>query len=254
MLLASALGTVGACASTLVHAQASGSSPAPAATQAEAPAEGVPDIIVTAEKRSTSLQRTPISVTAVSGDQLQQQQVHTLVDVQVLIPGVKIGENNGYAQITVRGVGVSGFHPASDSAVAVNVDDVYIARPIAQLTSMFDVSSLEVLRGPQGTLYGRNATAGAVNITTARPTAEWSGFGRIAYGNFNALNIEGAVGGPIAGDTLLVRVAGFVDRNDGRAKNLVTGNGVDDRDARGVRGTLVFAPDPSFKATVIAEC
>lgn len=239
---------------TLAAAQAAGAGDTTktAAPQVD-PAGGVPDIIVTAEKRSTNLQRTPISVTAVSGDQLQQQQVRTLVDVQALVPGVKIGDNNGYAQITVRGVGVSGFHPASDSAVSVNVNDVYIARPIAQLTSMFDVSSLEVLRGPQGTLYGRNATAGAVNIATVRPTDQWSGFVRGAYGNFNTINLEGAVGGPIAGDTLLFRVAAFVDKNDGRGKNLATGNGVDDRNARGVRVTLVFVPTTSAKATLIAE-
>ena len=214
---------------------------------------GVADIIVTAEKRSTSLQRTPISVTAISGDVLQQQQIRTLVDVQALVPGVKIGENNGYAQITVRGVGISGFHPASDSAVAVNVNEVYISRPIAQLTSMFDVGSLEVLRGPQGTLYGRNATAGAVNITTTRPTNEWSGYVRGSYGNFSAVNLEAAAGGPLIEDKLLVRIAGFIDRNDGRAKNLVTGSGVDDRNARGIRGTLVFKPSENLSATVIAE-
>jgi iron complex outermembrane receptor protein len=225
----------------------------PAAASPSQPAAGVPDIIVTAEKRSTSLQRTPISITAVSGDELKQQQIHTLVDVQNLVPGVKIGDNNGYAQITVRGVGVSSFHPASDSAVAVNVNEVYIARPIAQLTSMFDISSLEVLRGPQGTLYGRNATAGAVNITTTRPTDVWSGYARGSYGNFSAVNLEGAVGGPIVDDKLLVRVAAFVDRNDGRGKNLVTGQGIDDRNARGVRGTMVFLPGSSIKATLIAE-
>lgn len=232
---------------------AAATEPGPAADPQTDDSAGLPDIVVTAEKRSTNLQRTPLSITAVSGDQLQQQQVRTLVDVQALVPGVKIGDNNGYAQITVRGVGVSGFHPASDSAVAVNVNDVYIARPIAQLTSMFDVSSLEVLRGPQGTLYGRNATAGAVNITTTRPTDQWSGFVRGAYGNFNAVNLEAAVGGPIAGDTLMVRLAGFVDKNDGRARNLVTGTGVDDRNARGLRATLLFAPTSSFKATLIGE-
>ena len=238
---------------SLAAAQMTSSGEAMAAVPQPDKGGGVPDIIVTAEKRSTSLQRTPISVTAVSGELLQQQQIRTLVDVQALVPGVKIGDNNGYAQITVRGVGVSGFHPASDSAVAVNVNDVYIARPIAQLTSMFDVSSLEVLRGPQGTLYGRNATAGAVNITTARPTDQWSGFARGTYGNFSAINFEGAVGGPIAGDTLLLRLAAFIDKNDGRAKNLVTGDGVDDRNARGIRGTLVVAPLPSVKATLIGE-
>lgn len=235
----------GHCASAL--AQTGATAPDPVAEG------GVQDIIVTAEKRSTSLQKTPIAITALPGDLLQKQQIHTLVDAQALVPGVKIGENNGYAQITVRGVGISGFQPASDSAVAVNVNEVYIARPIAQLTSMFDVAGIEVLRGPQGTLYGRNATAGAVNITTARPSDDWSGYVRGSYGNFSAINLEAAAGGPLVEDRLLVRVAGFVDRNDGRARNLVTGNGVDDRNARGLRGTLVFKPTDAITATVIAE-
>jgi len=250
LLLTVAIGALMAGSSAMAAAQSAATS-APAAE--EQASGGVADIIVTAEKRSSSLQRTPISVTAVSGEMLQQQQIRTLVDIQAIVPGVKIGENNGYAQITVRGVGISGFHPASDSAVAVNVNEVYISRPIAQLTSMFDVSSLEVLRGPQGTLYGRNATAGAVNVTTTRPTNEWSGYVRGSYGNFSAINLEAAVGGALVEDKLLVRLAGFVDRNDGRARNLVTGNGVDDRNARGLRGTIVLKPSEAVTATLIAE-
>jgi iron complex outermembrane receptor protein len=241
--------------SSIAYAQAASapaSAPATVSDQSE-PAGGLAEIIVTAEKRSTNLQKTPISITALDGQELQRAQVRTLVDVQSLVPGVKIGDNNGYAQITVRGVGISGFHPASDSAVAVNVNEVYIARPIAQLTSMFDVGSLEVLRGPQGTLYGRNATAGAVNITTTRPTNDWSGYVRGSYGNFSAVNLEAAVGGALVEDKLLIRVAAFVDRNDGRATNLVTGTGVDDRNARGIRGTLVFKPSETVTATLIAE-
>lgn len=211
------------------------------------------DIVVTAQKRSTTLQRTPISVTALDGDLLQQSQIRSLTEVKTLVPAMQMGDNGGYAQITIRGIGISSFVAGADSAVALNMNDVYVSRPIAQLTGLYDVASLEALRGPQGTLYGRNATAGSINITTARPTADWSGYGRLTVGNFGAVNAEAAIGGPIAGDVLMFRVAGFVDRRDGYGRNVVTGNPVDDRNSRGIRGTLVFAPTTSLKATVIAD-
>lgn len=225
-----------------------------AETAAEEPAAvTVPEVIVTAEKRGSNLQRTPVSVTALSGEALEKAQVRTLADVQSLVPSVRIGENDGYAQVTVRGIGSSNFTPGAESPVAINLNDVYISRPIAQLSGLYDVSTLEVLRGPQGTLYGRNATAGAVNITTNRPSATPSGYLRVVGGNFGTFNAEGAVGGPIIGDKVLVRLAAMIDRHDGYGKNLVTGNEVDDKDAWGVRGTVVIAPVSSLKLTVIAE-
>jgi iron complex outermembrane receptor protein len=217
-------------------------------------ASGLPqDIIVTAEKRSTSLQRTPISITALSAETLQRNQIHTLKDMQALVPSLQMGDGIGYAQITLRGIGSSNFTPGGENPVAVNVNEIYISRPIAQLSSFYDMSSVEVLRGPQGTLYGRNATAGAINITTTRPTDKYSGQIRVSGGNFGAVNVEGAVGGPVIPDLLLARVAFFRDRHDGFGTNLVTGNDVDNKNAWGVRGTLVLTPGSHLKATLIAE-
>lgn len=233
------------------HAQEA--APTPAAAQPVADDAGLEDIIVTAEKRSTSLQKTAISITALSGEALQQAQIRTLTEVKSLVPGMQMGETDGYAQITIRGIGIANFVPGADSAVALNLNDVYISRPIAQLTGLYDISSLEALRGPQGTLFGRNATAGAINISTTRPTDTWSGYGRVTVGNYRAVNVEGAVGGPIAGDMLKVRIAGFMDKHNGYGRNESTGNQVANKDAWGVRGTLVFEPSPDFKATVIGE-
>jgi len=211
------------------------------------------DIVVTAEKRSTSLQKTAISITAVSGDTLQRAQIRSLTEVKSIIPGMQMGETDGYAQITIRGIGIANFVPGADSAAALNVNEVYISRPIAQLTGLYDVASLEALRGPQGTLFGRNATAGAINITTKRPTGTWSGNGRVTVGNYNAVNVEGGIGGPIAGDMLKLRVAGFIDKHDGYGRNETTGNPVSDKNAWGVRGTLVFTPTNNLTATIIGE-
>jgi iron complex outermembrane recepter protein len=231
-------------------AQAQTSAPIPAAGDQDL---GLADIIVTAEKRSTSLQRTPVAVTALTAETLERAQVRSLNDIQALVPSFQIGQNDGYAQITIRGIGISNFVPAADGAVAVNQNEVYVSRPIAQLAGLFDVSSLEVLRGPQGTLYGRNATAGSVNITTTRPTDTLSGYGRLSIGNYRAVNAEGAIGGPIVKDLLSVRVAGFIDKHSGYGKNIVTGTGINDKDAWGVRGTLVFTPTPQLTATVIGD-
>ncbi|KRB91246.1 MULTISPECIES: TonB-dependent receptor [unclassified Sphingomonas] len=233
------------------HAQAV-SDAAPAADAADIGVGGLQEIVVTAEKRATNLQKTPISITALSGDSMRKAQIRTLIDVKSLVPGMQMGETDGYAQITIRGIGIANFVPGADSAVALNLNDVYVSRPIAQLTGLYDLSSLEVLRGPQGTLFGRNATAGAINMTTTRPTDSWSGYGRLTVGNYAAVNAEAAVGGPL-GETVGIRVAGFIDKHNGYGRNETTGNEVADKDARGIRGTLVFEPTPDFKATIIGE-
>lgn len=229
------------------------STPTPVSSVDQAGAATLQDIVVTAEKRNTNIQKTPISITALNGDALQAAQIRNLTEVKSLVPAMQMGENDGYAQITIRGIGISSIVPAADSAVALNVNEVYVSRPIAQLTGLYDVGSLEALRGPQGTLYGRNATAGSINIATRRPTDTWSGYGRVTVGNYAAVNVEAAVGGPIIDDVLLVRVAGFIDKHDGFGTNIVTGNPVSDKNARGIRGTLVFNPTSSLKATIIAD-
>ena len=243
-----------------VHADAAASSPVPAnASSAFQPVPSraadarLEEIVVPAEKRATNIQRTPIAVTAISGKDLQNEQVHTLTDIVGLVPSFKMGDNSGFQQITIRGVGITNFTPGADSTVSVNVNEVNISRPVAQATSLYDVSQLEVLRGPQGTLYGRNSSAGTVNIVTALPTDMYSGYGRALVANFGDLNVEGAVGGPIIEDKLLFRVAGFAESREGYGKNIGTGNRIDNRRAAAVRATLVLKPAPDFKGTLIAE-
>lgn len=214
---------------------------------------GLSEIVVTAEKRSSNLQRTPIAITALNGAALAQAQVRTLQDIQALVPNLKVTSTGGYAQVTIRGIGITNFTPGAESAVAVNLNGVFISRPVAQLTSLYDVSTLEVLRGPQGTLYGRNATAGSINITTNLPTESWSGYARATVGNYDAFRGEVAVGGPLIDDRLGVRIAAFGERHHGYGENLATGNDIDDKRAYGVRGTLVASPTENLKATLIAE-
>jgi iron complex outermembrane recepter protein len=221
--------------------------------QSDQSAGALAEIVVTAEKRSESLQTTPISITALTDKALDNEQVRNLNDITALVPSLKMGQNDGYQQITIRGIGNTNFQPAGDGSVAVNVDGVYVSRPIAQATSLYDISQVEVVRGPQGTLYGRNASAGSVNVTTNMPTDAFSGYGKVSYGNFNDIYTEGAVGGAVVDDLLLVRIAGFSENRNGYGENIVTGNQVENRNAQAIRATVVFTPVADVKATVIAE-
>ncbi len=213
----------------------------------------IQDIVITAQKRSTSLQRTPLAVTALSGQALQDAQIRGLEDINGYVPAVKIGERSGTAQITIRGIGINNFVPLAESAVALNLNEVYVSRPVAFLAGLYDISDLEVLRGPQGTLYGRNATAGAVNFTTTRPTDDLSGYATATIGNYGLFRVEGAIGGALVDDKVLVRVAAVRERRGGYGKNITTDKDVDDKDADGIRGTLVLKPTPTLKATIIGE-
>ena len=233
---------------------------APQSAQASAPTESststggqLADIIVTAQKRSTSLQRTPLAITALDGQALQSVQVRTLEDVVGRVPALKIGNSGGYPNVAIRGIGINNFTPLAESAVALNINEVYVSRPIAFLAGLYDIADVEVLRGPQGTLYGRNATAGAINMTTARPTAQPSGYASVTFGNYQDVRTEGAVGGAIIGDMVLARIAGFRERRHGYGRNIKTGSFIDDNASEGVRGTIVLKPTSTLTATVIGE-
>jgi len=222
--------------------------------QAQSEQAAIETVVVTAEKRKTDLERTPEAITALNSANLQLHQVRDLRDLRSLVPNFEMGDAQGIAQITIRGIGSSAFLPGTEGAVAVNENEVYVSRNVAQQTGLFDVQDIEVLRGPQGTLYGRNATAGAVNITTMRPTDEFSGYANATVGNYGEVRLDGAVGGPVDdSDDLLVRLAGFYERHDGYGENVVTHNDIDDKNAYGVRATIVYTPRSDFTATLIAQ-
>ena len=133
-------------------------------------ASGMNDIIVTAQKRETNLQRTAIAMSAVSGEALRDQQVSGIDGLAQSLPSVNFGQTTGNARIAIRGVGFDNISVGNEGRVAYHVDGVYVSRPSAALASFYDVERIEVLRGPQGTLYGRNAIGGTVNVISVRPT------------------------------------------------------------------------------------
>jgi iron complex outermembrane receptor protein len=128
-----------------------------------------------------------------------------------------------------------------------------IPRPSHQLAGFYDLERVEVLRGPQGTLYGRGATAGVVNMVTKKPTEDLDGYLNYTLGNYSATTVEGALGGPIAGENVMARIAGKADKRDGYGRNLTTGKAVDNRDAYAVRGSLRFTPSDTLDVVLMAD-
>ena len=189
--------------------------------------QGIAEVLVTASKREQTLQETTLAVTAVGTDRLATAQVNGIQDLQTIVPSVNFGSDFNQAKIFIRGVGANTSTTGNSTAVALHVDGAVVARAEAQLTSLFDLQRVEVLRGPQGTLYGRNATGGSINLITAKPTRELSGYARATFGNYDAMTTEGAISGPIT-DKLLVRIAAKDERRGGFGVNPTTGQDVDD--------------------------
>lgn len=189
--------------------------PAPAGTTVPADIEGLVEIVVTAQRKQESLQRAGIAIDVVTADSLISSGVTSSTDLGKMVPALNVQQLGGAnATFFLRGVGNFTVNGYSDPAIAFNYDGVYLGRPTSTSGVFYDLDRMEVLKGPQGTLYGRNATAGAINILPAPPRLnETSGFVTASYGNYNALNIQGAVNAPL-GESTAVRVsANLVDRD-----------------------------------------
>jgi iron complex outermembrane recepter protein len=183
-------------------------------------ASGLGEIVVTAQKRQQSVQDVGISITAIGGPQLTQLQLTNSVDIARASSNVSVSGSYGgqMSQFTIRGVTQNDFNDHVESVVAIYVDDAYVAMAQGQTFGMFDLDHVEVLKGPQGTLFGRNATAGLVHFITKKPTDHLDGYVDVTYGSYNNVRLEGAIGGPIAGE-LKGRLSGFYERYDGWIKN-----------------------------------
>ena len=226
-----------------------------AADQAQTQAEDVfmlEEIRVTATRRETTLQDVSSSLSVVGSDELKKQQIHTLSDLQFVVPSITIGEDFQVAKLFIRGVGINTSTTGVQPSVAVHVDGAVIGRPEFQTTSIFDLERVEVLRGPQGSLYGRNAVGGSINFVTAKPTREPEGYVRATIGKFSQLNIEGALSGPIT-DTILGRVAFKTENRDGYGENVITGSEIDNVDRRMARLHLDFLPAEDFDFRLTGE-
>lgn len=220
---------------------------------ATAPADATHgDIIVTAQRRSESLQRTPVAVAVLSGDTISKQAITSERDLQITAPGltVKAQQNDNQLNYSLRGQTVDTY-TSSLPSVLPYVNEVQVGG-LGQ-SAFYDLQSIQVIKGPQGTLFGRNATGGAVLFTTAKPTEELAGYGVARYGTFNDLQLEGAVGGAVVPDTLLVRVAGYHERRDGYQKNLYYNTFLGNRDRTGVRGSITLKPTATLTNDLVVD-
>ncbi|MEL6875163.1 MAG: TonB-dependent receptor plug domain-containing protein, partial [Pseudomonadota bacterium] len=210
-------------------------------------------IIVTAQRQAQSLQEVPIAVSAFDSDALEAQQIENASDLQLTLPNVSFTKSNFTASsFTIRGIGDLCVGVSCDSATAIHLNDAPLFSTRLFETEYFDLERVEVLRGPQGTLFGRNATSGVVNVVTAKPDlGEFGASLEGEYGNFNSIKLKGMVNVPL-GETLGVRVAGFYLNRDGYTENLFNNTRIDGRDMYAVRGSIKWEPTPDTTVDLMA--
>lgn len=222
---------------------------AQAAEPAEVPSADAGDIIVTAQRRSENLRDVPISITALSEDRLERSGIMSTLDLPRIAPGLEMPASGGFVQPAIRGVSSAGSDVGDSSNVAVYVDGVYRPSQTAQLMDLPDVQRIEVLKGPQGTLYGQGAEGGAIVITTFAPSFTTTGNISLSYGNFDTAIARGYISGPLS-DTVAVSVAGSYERHDGYRNNLLTGTSDKGLESGLIRGKLLFEPSDSASFTL----
>ncbi len=203
-----------------VHAQEA-ASPAPDAANDDATPPGLEEIIVTAQRREQRLQDVPVTVTALSAAAMERQGVATTYDLPAAVPGLLLSKASTAIQPFLRGVGASVTNPGNDPSIAIYVDGVYHSAPAGLLFSFNNIERIEVLKGPQGTLFGRNATGGLIQIVTRDPSSQLTAKATVGYGRFNALQSSAYISG--GSDTIAADISVVYNKqSDGWGKNRFT--------------------------------
>lgn len=211
------------------------------------------DITVSATKMGeTNLQTTPMSITTFDEEQLSSRNIRDVSGLAHATPNLNISQNVDYAQVYIRGVGTNNVFPGGESSSTIHYDDVYLSRPLMIFSNFIDVEQVEVLRGPQGTLYGRNSVGGTINIKPYLPTNETRVKASVDIGNYDTYRFAGAASGALVEDKLMAGFSFITNDSEGYVDNLGTGGASDnhfnDEDDYGVRGTLrwLFADSAEF--------
>lgn len=192
------------------------------------------EVIVTARKRAESLQDAPMAVSAFTGESLRDAGISNLADITELVPNLQINRPSKDANIYIRGVGPTrGATNVTELSVGVYIDDVFLLKPHGQLMDLAEIESVQVLRGPQGTLFGKNTTGGALVLTTVKPSEEFGGYGQVTGGNDGRLNVQASIDVPIT-DTFLSKLTVTSTQADGIDKDPVHGTELSDEDRKGV--------------------
>ena len=232
--------------------------PAYAQDASEQDAVSADELVVTAQRRPERIRTVPIAITALNAESLTERSIGDLDEVTRFTPGARIefgGLTPQYDRFSIRGLAASSSNPGIDPSAAVFLDGVYVARPEAAGIEFNDIERVEVLRGPQGTLYGQNSSTGAVNVITRAPSDEWTGQLGVRYGNYNERRLSGLISGPIGGDNVTFLLTGFQRLRDTVTENLGPGTGgdADDIDGYGGRIKLQIEPNDALTITLSAD-
>lgn len=212
------------------------------------------EIIVTATKREQTLQETPVAVSVTTAETIERAQIRDITDLSSVVPSLKVSQNQSQfaTRYSIRGFGTDGNNLGLEPSVAMFVDGVYRSRAVAQISDLPDIQRVEVLRGPQSTLFGKNASAGVISIVTREPAFDLGGSVEATYGNYDAMVVKGYLTGPIS-DTIAASIAGGYNRRDGFLTNEFNGDDVNDRNRFFARGQLLFEPSDTFKFRLIGD-
>jgi iron complex outermembrane recepter protein len=218
-------------------------------------AVGLDDVIVTARRTEESVQDTPLAVSAFSGEALERQGFQQVTDLQGSVPNLNIVQGRGSSNATniyIRGIGQPDALQTFDPAVGVYVDDVYYSRIRGTQFDLLDLERVEVLRGPQGTLYGKNTIGGALKLVSRRPGQTFRARGSVAYGDYDLIDIQGAVSGPIS-DTMAFGLSALHSERGGYVTNPTTGAEYNDKNTQAVRGAFAWDPASNIRVDLIAD-
>lgn len=225
------------------------------AQQEEAAVVDDGEIIVTATRREQQLSDVPLAVSAVGAETLARSGASDIRQLNQLSPSLLVSSTSSEAAgggARIRGIGTVGDNPGLESSVATFVDGVYRNRAGVGLTELGAIDRIEVLRGPQGTLFGRNASAGLIHVITAKPSSDFGGSLEASYGNYDALRVVGGITGPVT-DTISARLDGIYSKRDGFLTDVVSGRSVNGRDRYLLRGQIMFEPSSDLSFRLIAD-
>jgi len=217
--------------------------------------EYLEEIVVTSTKRQTTLQETPVAVSVVQADVLQKAGVQDIKDLQFLVPSLRVTQlqSSGNTNFLIRGFGNGANNAGIEPSVGVFIDGVYRSRTASALGDLPNLERIEVLRGPQSTLFGKNASAGVISVVTAKPSFDgMNGSAEITVGDYSQFIIKADVNGPLS-DTVAFSLSGNTNQRDGYYDNLAGGDALGELNRWGVRGQLLYAPTDTFEMRIIAD-
>lgn len=215
----------------------------------------IEEIVVTAQKREKTLLETPVAISAFSGDTLEQSSVRDIRDLQTLVPAFNLTQSQTSFQtvVNIRGLGTSGQNPGLEPSVGIYVDGVFRSRTGAATGDFLSLERIEVLRGPQSTLFGKNTSAGVISIITQKPQYEFGGKAEVSYGNYDQVIVKGTVTGPLIADRVALRLSANYNKRDGFLTNLLDGKDINNRDRFSVRGQLLADPSDNIQVRIIVD-